>query len=377
MPKKWFGPVLCPSGCCYVPPPPPPPPPCACEIGDCLEPYANNYSSVRFEAELDDSYETFGVWKRLTCETTCRRVYDVRDYRRTITGLSAFSGTYDIPFYAYDPYLAAWVEADPSLVSCGVWFFPTITANVTITRTVRRFAEAQDVYSLYTDTGCTESTRTESYTFPVNLETRSGIMWTTDPMTSFVFAPDFYGTTFGPPYSGVAGIQQTPAVAQRVQTADVFACASSPGDPLAQTWNVDTRYHLHGSPLVGAPRVDMGSLGIQAPPSRAVGLKFIGASLADEPRRSSYYGWSVYPYGGPGIPVSSTQCALDLEEYEDQYNATSTLIDDPFGTNPLVQCNPLYPTFSRNAYIVGPYRPNVWQFSNTSWRQFFRASVNV
>ncbi len=380
MAKKWFGPVLCPSGCCYEPPPPPPPPPCACASTECFEPGELNFSSVKFEADLDDSYSTFGRWKTLKCETNCKRVYDVREYERTVSGLSAFNGTYDIPYYVYDDYTSSWIEGDPLAIPCGVWFYPTITANITVTRTVRRYATAQDVYSLYTDTGCVETLQTQTYTFPMYLETRSGLIWHTDPLTSFVFASDVYGSTFGPPYSGLMGIQQTPAVAQHVRTTSPFECAGSSAPlPFTQTKNVDTRYHLHGSPLWDTPRINMSSIGVPLPvfgePFLPVGVR--NGSMIEYPLQSRYYDWSQYPYGGPGIPLSSTLCVLSNEEHEDQYNATATTIVDPFGTNPLVQCNPLYPTFSPNQYVAGPYRPNTWEFSNTAWRQYFRSILNA
>ncbi len=336
---------------------------------------------MKFQATLDDSYSTYGAWKQLKCETNCKNVYDVREYERTASGFSAFNGTYDIPYYVYDDYTSSWVEGDPIAIPCGVWFYPTITASITVTRTVRRFAQPQDVYSLYADTGCSETLQTESYTFPMYMETRSGHIWTDDPLSSFVFQRDFYGAMYGPPGSGLAGVQQTPAVAQNVLTTSPFECAGESAPlPVSETKNVDTKYHLQGSPLWYAPKADMSSIGVRLPSSFGGAFLPVGVrnGLIDTyPIESRYYDWTPYPYGGPGIPLPSTLCVLSNEEYEDQYNATSTLIDDPFGTNPLFQCNPLYPTFSRNQYVVGSYRSNIWQFNNTSWRQYFKLIINT
>lgn len=320
MAKKWFGPIRCPSGCCYEPPPPPPPPPCACDDVECFPEDELNFSSVKLEVTLSDSLTMLSQVKTLRCTPTCKNVYQVDEREYTFSGLSALNGTYDIPYYVYDDYTESWIEGDPLAIPCGVWFYPTIAVTLTETTVVRRYAIPADVYSVYDSSTCVDSEVTTTQETTFYLETRSGLIWTDEFPIGNQF---FYGVC------GLCGFNSTwpqlsPPVLQREQDGRVFACSTYGEPAISETYNVDATRPECNSPLQNLICIPYG-LGNNFGEDRAVGVGYsLGLSKEQEPRRSSGYPWGDYPYGGPGIPVSSTQCKLDIEEYDDQIYATST-----------------------------------------------------
>ena len=378
MTKKWFGPVLCPSGCCYEPPPPPPPPPCACDDVECFPEDELNFSSVKFEVDLDDEWTSLGYYKSLRCAANCRNTYQVTEHERTYSGFSAFNGTYDIPYYVYDDYTEEWIEGDPLAIPCGVWFYPTIAATITGTYTQRQYAGPADIYSVYDESACIQSTTTLTETRTFYLETRSGLIWPASDTITRVFAwnthdssapsKDFYGPISAGLWPGLS-----PAVLQRQIDGSVFACSTYGESAIDETFNVDGTQPYYGSPLRHLPPIP-GGVGNVYADFRAVGVGYDPAKTQfAEPRRSSGYPWADYPYGGPGIPVSSTQCKLDVEEYEDQISATSTDRVSLDGAN--FRCNPIFPT---NTIVSGgSLYKDIWHFENTAFRQYFRSIVNA
>jgi hypothetical protein len=350
---KWFGPILQPCGCCYEEPPPPPPPPCQCADEDCFAEGEINWQTLKFEAEFADSLSFFTQYKNLICRPGCNRVYAVWETEWEWSGFSAFNGTYDIPFYAYDDYTEAWIEGDPTAIPCGVWFFPTITANLTLTRTNRIYSEPADVYSLYADSSCGQQVLTQTDTIPVNMETRSGYMWSSYSLPSFpsgfFMGPGISVSSFFPASTGS-------------RTGSVFACTSAPLAAISQTLTDAPGWYLTSAI---APHFGWNA----ASGARFVGLK---RSFGSEPSlRSSDYLWSQYPYGGPGIPISSTQCTLDIEEGEDDYTGFVTIQDGTF----LAQCDPLDPT--NGAYVPGVSPRQRWRVESSAWNQRFKLLANA
>jgi hypothetical protein len=348
--KKWFGPVLCPSGCCYEPPPPPPPPPCACADTSCFAEDELNFQSLKFEIDFDDGLYFATQYKNLVCQPNCNRVYNVNEAEYEWSGLSALNGTYDIPYYIYDDYTESWIEGDPIAYPCGVWFYPTITANLTLTRTYRTYSEPVDVYSLYSDSACGQQVLTQADTIPVNLETRSGIMWTTATPpafpTGFPVGPGTSLATFFPVPVGT-------------RTASVFSCSTVAGSALSQNLLTAPGSLLGGS-ITGATSPFFGWLA----------SRFVGVKRNTDFIRSSDYAWSVFPYGGPGIPLSSTICGLDIEEAQDSYDEFLTIRE----STARVQCETFNPGSGR--YQAGPYSPQKWRVESSAWSQRFRLRIN-
>jgi hypothetical protein len=72
--------------------------------------------------------------------------------------------------------------------------------------------------------------------------------------------------------------------------------------------------------------------------------------------------------------VSSTQCKLDLEEYDDQISATST---DRVGIDGAIyRCNPFF-DWDPILQTGGTFYRDLWHFENTAFSQFFKSIVNV
>jgi hypothetical protein len=367
MTKKWFGPVLCPSGCCYEPPPPPPPPPCACDNVECFPEDELNFSSVKFEVDLDDELTMIAQVKTLRCTDTCKNMYQVEEREYTFSGLSALNGTYDIPYYVYDDYTESYIEGDPLAIPCGVWFYPTIAATITETLTVRKYAIPADIYSVYDSSTCIDSTVSQSQYRTFYLETRSGLIWT-----------DEYPALFGSPFYGVCGLcgfnstwpQLNPPVLQRKQEGSVFACSTYGEPAIDEEYYVDATRPECNSPLDNLICIPYG-LGNNFGESRAVGVGYDPAkTVSAEPRRSTGYPWGDYPYGGPGIPVSSTQCKLDIEEYDDQIYATSTDVNPDEAA--------VCPAF----WWIPPPAPGTrgtifYHFEHTAFSQVLRSIVNA
>ena len=379
MAKKWFGPVECPSGCCYEPPPPPPPPPCACDDVECFPEDELNFSHVKFEASLSDSWTSLGYHREFKCGLTCRSTYQVTEHERTYSGFAAFNGTYVIPYYIYNEVDEIWEEGDPLAIPCGVWFYPTIAATITGTYIKREYALPADLYGSYSSDGCVTSTTTTTETRTFYMETRSGLIWPADDSVTRVFAwnthasdspsKDFYG-----PVSASLWPDISPEVVQRQIDGSVFACSTYGEPAINQSQPVDGTKPYYGSPLNKLPPIP-GTMGNYFGNSRAVGVGYDPLkNSVSEPRRSSGYPWGDYPYGGPGIPVSSTQCKLDLEEYDDEIFATSTDRVSLDGAN--FRCSPFFP-WDTTINSGGTFYKDLWHFENTAFSQFFKSIVNV
>ena len=351
---KWFGPILQPCGCCYEEPPPPPPPPCQCADEDCFAEGDINWQTLKFEAELDDTVTWLSTYKQLFCNAGCKNIYSVWESEWTWSGLSAFNGTYDIPFYVYEDYAEAWIEGDPTAIPCGVWFFPAVTHPVTLVRTNRRYSVPADVYSVYDASACPEQVQTQTDIVNWTMETRSGFMWPALPLPSF---PEPFlgpGTT--------ARWDAIRATADHRRTGSVFACTSAPLPAVDQRINN----------FVGVVAVAAGSATPNFGWSTLGGSRFVGIKRvygAEPSLKSSDYLWSEYPYGGPGIPISSTQCTLDIEEGQDDYEA----IDFLSASTSLVQCNP----FSFGSFIPGSLPRSLYAFDQAAWNQRFKLLVNA
>jgi hypothetical protein len=161
---------------------------------------------------------------------------------------------------------------------------------------------------------------------------------------------------------------------QRQIDGSVFACSTYGEPAIADTSNVDGTQPYYGSPLRHLPPIP-GSMGNIYGESRAVGVGYDPAKTEfEEPRRSSGYPWGDYPYGGPGIPVSSTQCKLDVEEYDDQISATAT--DRVSLDGAAFRCNPFFP-WDTTINGGGTLYKDIWHFEHTAFRQVFRSIVNV
>jgi hypothetical protein len=289
-------------------------------------------------------------YKNLVCQPNCNRVYNVNEAEHEWSGLSALNGTYDIPYYIYDDYTESWIEGDPIAYPCGVWFYPTITANLTLTRTYRTYSEPVDVYSLYADSACGQQVLTQTDTIPVNLETRSGIMWTTATPpafpTGFPVGPGTSLATFFPVPVGT-------------RTAGVFACSTVAGSAMSENLLTAPGSLLGGS-ITGATSPFFGWLA----------SRFVGVKRNTDFIRSSDYAWNVFPYGGPGIPLSSTICGLDIEEAQDSYDEFLTIRE----STARVQCETFNPGSGR--YQAGPYSPQKWRVESSAWSQRFRLRIN-
>lgn len=377
MAKRWFGPVLSPCGCCYEPPPPPPPPPCACNNTECFAEDELNFSSVKIEIDIDDGWTSFGRRKRLNCSTNCRNVYDVVEFDREVSGFSAFNGTYDIPYYVFDDYTSAWVTADPLEIPCGVWFYPTLSASITSTVVARKYSEPSGLYEVYNDDGCASLNQTTTQTRTFYLETRSGLIWAESGVINqampgkreidsyFIGSPLTSGTTL------------SPSILQRTIEASVFACSSYGSSAISESNDVDAQRPEQSSPFWYVPFLPDGlataNFDFQ---NRAVGVGWAG-SYTEEPRKHTGYPWGDYPYGGPGIPVSSTQCKLDAEEYEENIYAMTTDLNGWTPISGTVACNPFFPFVSSNPFQAGPYKSDLWYFENSAWRRYYRCLINT
>jgi len=256
-----------------------------------------------------------------------------------------------------------------------VWFYPTISATITGTYTKRLYSTPADVYSIYDESACvvSEETTTESRTF--YMETRSGLIWPASPYGSLVFPGYAYASTdFWGGSTAALWPALSPPVLQRQIDGSVFAC-STYGEPVIDdTNNVDATQPWKGSPLRYFPPVPFG-LGNNFGEDRPVGVGYDPMKTkALDPRQSSGYPWGDYPYGGPGIPVSSTQCKLDLEEYDDQIYATST---DRVGLDGAIfRCNPFF-DWDTTVLTGGTNYRDLWHFEHTAFSQVFRSIVNA
>jgi hypothetical protein len=324
-----------------------------------------NFSSVKFQVTLSDEFTTIVQVKRLRCTDTCKNMYQVEESEYTFSGLSAFNGTYDIPYYVYDDYTESYIEGDPLAIPCGVWFYPAIAATITETLTIRKYAIPADIYSVYDSSTCIDSTVSQSQYRTFYLETRSGLIWT-----------DEYASLFASPvFCGNSGCNSTwpqldPPVLQREQEGSVFACSTYGEPAISEDYYVDATRPECGSPLEQLICFPYG-LGNNFGEDRAVGVGYnLDLNKQQEPRRSTGYPWEDYPYGGPGIPVSSTQCKLDIEEYDDQIYATSTDVNP----DTVVSC----PAF----WWIPPPAPGTrgtifYHFEHTAFSQVLRSIVNA
>jgi hypothetical protein len=360
---KWFGPIQNPCGCCFEEPPPPPPPPCSCGVTTCLEDGELNYSSFKFEVEFDDGYSWFTQFKDYACFLTCKNVYQVWEYEQDILGFSAFNGTYEAAYYIYDDYTEAWIEGDPIAYPCGVWYFPTITADITVNTVYRRYAEPASVYEVYNESGCPAQLFTYSQVFRVNLETRSGFMW----------VESVTGATPVAPFLGAAGGScETEVEGFRAESTS-FECGGIPS-------NLRVVGISPCRPLTHFSQWNAGGAGLEFFTSdiffRPVGIQFQDADVfLLEPRRYTGHTWQIYPYGSPGIPVFSTRCQLYSEEHELNIRANS----NPWPLVPAttgLACNPFF--FGQgNQFIPGPNPRSLWYYENTAFRQYFRCIINA
>jgi hypothetical protein len=324
-----------------------------------------NFSSVKLEVTLSDEFTTIVQVKRLRCTDTCKNMYQVEESEYTFSGLSAFNGTYDIPYYVYDDYTESYIEGDPLAIPCGVWFYPTIAATITETLTVRKYAIPADIYSVYDSSTCIDSTVSQSQYRTFYLETRSGLIWTDEYASLFV----------SPVFCGNSGCNSTwpqldPPVLQREQEGSVFACSTYGEPAISEDYYVDATRPECGSPLEQLICFPYG-LGNNFGEDRAVGVGYnLALNKQQEPRRSTGYPWEDYPYGGPGIPVSSTQCKLDIEEYDDQSYATATDV------------NPTTTVLCPEFWWIPPPTPGTrgtifYHFEHTAFSQVLRSIVNA
>ena len=403
MPKKWFGPILKACGCCYEEPPPPPPPPCACDDTSCFPEDALNFSRIRFQASLTDSMKLETMNQRLECETNCRNIINKREIEIEYSGFAAFNGTYEIPFYAYNDEDEVWEEADPTEVSCGVWFYPLITADITFTRTAKTSAIPVDAYGTYNDTGCITQFQQVTRTLKVAMETRSGELYILDPVEPLPAMPFSFGSGLGVPF-----ITLDPPVVQRTLTQRYFECSEIKPN-LVVSNNVDASQPQILSPFINVnplgefetasglrthlhPQQGMRFVNIDADPNRPfrpintidqpVGVSWI-SNQQQQPRRSGFYDSTIYPYGGPGIPQTSTICTVKAEQTTTEIAALDLLWDDDFfianGSSfrvRAIQCNPFYPGFSSIPYIDGPHVLPSYKFAYNAFSSDFRVLLN-
>lgn len=379
--KRWFGPILRACGCCYREPPPPPPPPCWCDTDDCLGVYSGNFARLRVEINLDDSFFSEGYIEFLSCATTCRSVFDKQGSRWSYSGFSQFNGTYDIPFYALDEN-EEYVDADPTQVTCGVWFYPLLVADIQFQERWIREVRPVDIYGAYTDTGCATFIRETNRTLRVGLETRTGFMYIMDPVADY--------QTFGniwPPLSNVPFPSLDPPVVQRRGTSNVFDC-SGLGGPFITDHNLDVTRPWNGSPLkiitpttsgdvlpIGKPTNNLAFLTILSAqtsgPGGTLGVEWdsILSPSADISRLSN---WEIFPFGAPGYPQTSTRCRLQKERALIEVSP----FDYSYPAGAGQQCNPFFPTVVSNPFMPGPYQPIPWRFASSGWRGEYRVLVN-
>ena len=360
---KWFGPIQDPCGCCYEEPPPPPPPPCSCGVTTCLAEDEPNYSSIKLEVEFDDGYSWLTQYKQFGCFVNCKNIYSVWEYEQDISGFAAFNGTYEAAYYIYDDYTESWIEGDPIAYPCGVWYFPTVSADVTVNTVYRRYAEPASPYEVYDQSGCPTQLFTYTQVFRINLETRSGFMWVESVTGPTPVAP-FLGVAAGACESEVEGFK-----AERL----AFDCGGL-ADATAVIGVSPCRAVRHFS------QWNAGGSGLEFFSSYTV-LRATGIAYEDpdvflfEQRRFTGYPWQDYPYGSPGIPISSTRCQLDIETNELNIRSNASgwpLVPPEIG----LACNPFF--FGQgNQFIPGTNQPNFWFFENTAFRQYFRSIVNA
>jgi hypothetical protein len=321
-----------------------------------------NFSSVKLEVTLSDEFTTLIRVKTLRCTDTCKNMYQVEEREYTFSGLSALNGTYDIPYYVYDDYTESYIEGDPLAIPCGVWFYPTIAFTLSEVIVVRKYSEPADVYSVYDSSSCIDSEVTTTNESTFYLETRSGLIWSEEG-------------SIGRGVCGLCGYNSTwpqldPPVLKREQDGSVFACSTYGEPAISEQYYVDATRPECSSPLENLFCMPYG-LGNNFGEDRAVGVGYnLALNKQQEPRRSTGYPWGDYPYGGPGIPVSSTQCKLDIEEYDDQIYATSTDV------------NPTTAIFCPAFWWIPPPAPGTrgtifYHFEHTAFSQVLRSIVNA
>jgi hypothetical protein len=348
---------------------------------------------VRFQASLSDTFWSEARNQFLSCNTNCRNIIVRIDVRREWSGFSAFNGTYEIPFYAYNLEDEIWEEADPTVTACGVWFYPRIDADITFTETYTRSAIPVDFYGTYNDTGCITEYRQTIRTLRVGMETRSGEMYVVNPVADYVGFGGSFGSGLGTPYPPL-----DPAVLQKRKTLEWFDCWSGLADDI-ESQNLDAGRPWVLSPLSGVDPLGWGLKPIQGASLFNIdgqsGLKTIDPfelhpplgvrwyfSQEIEPRRSTAYDFSVYPYGGPGFPQSSTRCDVRTERVLKEIFANEILYDQAYfdeyapGTNTLQQCNPAFPLFSSSPVIPGPYPVPPYRFAHAGFTSDFRVLLN-
>jgi hypothetical protein len=344
-----------------------------------------------------------GMSQQLECETNCRNIIRRRELEVEYTGFAAFNGTYEIPFYAYNDVTELWEEADPTEVSCGVWFYPLITADITWTRTWKQLAIPVDIYGTYNDTGCITQYQQVTRTLKVAMETRSGEIYILNPVEPVPSLPGALGTA-----GGIDFIELNPSVVQRTTTQRYFECNEIRANVVLSE-NVDARQPGVLSPLINVnplgefsvpgglrlqlnPQQGMRFSNIDADPNRPFWPAFVpdqpvgvgwDADQQAQPRRSGFYDSSIYPHGGPGIPQPSTICTVRAEQTTTEIPALNLLWDDDFfiangssfRVSP-IQCNPFYPGFSSSPYIEGPHVLPPFKFAYNAFTSDFRVLLN-
>lgn len=127
----WFGPQVCNCSCISPPPPPPPPPPCHCQDLPCYAEGAQGFSSIRVVVDIDDSFVVNSRQIAFRCQFgDCGRRWIVTNTQWGISGLSAFNGTYDIPYMRGTEGSGDWEPTTLEEELCGSWHFPRLQSNL-------------------------------------------------------------------------------------------------------------------------------------------------------------------------------------------------------------------------------------------------------
>lgn len=338
----WHGPPgNC--GCC---PQEPPPPPCSCDDSSCLPPYGSNYSSIKIEVVLDDTFYARSSRRELFCNIStatyqgCFNVFVEYESEVEYSGLSAFNGTYEIPYYVLED--GVYVEGDPTTNPCGVWYYPRISATITRTTRTRRTITIADPYSFSSQARCAPSFDTgevvESMT--VFLETRNGQIYRD---------PDEYdasgcGGAFGPldkyAYAFECEETETDASFSDPSTGDIFGYEFCSGI----------------SALTDFPR----QLGITQ-----------WADGGETPISAHYSNhWADYPYGGPGIPRTSIECKASWREIAVNIEARNQTFTEGLTD---VRCG--FYLFG-SGFVAGPYDRVTIERENTAFSGSFICILN-
>lgn len=289
-------------GCCCGDPPPPS---CACPPSDCYPVGKRQFSSIKIEVEIDDTWEMFYERDWISC-TQCRNQSRYWRAHQCITGLSQLNGTYDAIYYHTPLGGGAYEESDnPQDSPCGIWVFPAIEIEV-------------DAWSKITESwsgGCAPDTDTITYddTYYCRFDTRSGSV----ELSSVPGGP---ALTLFPAYTtpqiGGGALSYPSASWQR--TVRRFMCSDP--DPYETVDDFQWVPNNYSGGTISRPYSSIQPMAIGEPSS---GTATPNATLPDAPL-------------GVMVPHRSTDnCDIGVEEYIFKYSAYS---HEWFTSSPKLTC---------------------------------------